>query len=260
VAVSPATAAAPGGQSLDVLVKADEILELLREAPSLTVAEIAKGVGEPRSSVYRLIASLEELGFVEPAPSGNRYQLALGLFRLGRVVASRIGIRAHALGAMEWLFEKTGETVFLLVRHGHSALCVERLDGRRVQSMAIEMGGTLPLHLGAGPMVLLAHAGEAVIEDYLAGEQLAMRTPRSVAVADRVRARLEEIREQGYAVSDEDLVPGIAALGAPIRDAGGEVVAALSIAGARPSILEGHAARTVELVRDAAELATAEVR
>lgn len=246
--------------SLEVVVKADEILGLLLEAPSLSITEIAQGVGEPRSSVYRLIASLEDLGFVEAAPPpGSRYQLSLGLFRLGRVVASRIGIRAVALPVMERLFDQTGETVFLMIRNGHGALCVERLDGRRVQSMAVNVGGTLPLHLGAGPMVLLAHVDRSIAEDYLASGTLTARTPRSVSDTDQVRRRLEEIRTQGYAVSDEDLVPGIAAVGAPIRDAAGTVVASLSIAGARPAVLEESAARTIELVCEAAASAIAAV-
>jgi DNA-binding IclR family transcriptional regulator len=257
VAVS-ASAPSTGGQPLEVVVKADEILGLLSEAPSLSIAEISQGVGEPRSSVYRLIASLEDLGFVEPAPPpGGRFQLALGLFRLGRVVASRIGIRAVALPAMERLFDQTGETVFLMIRHGHAALCVERLDGRRVQSMAVNVGGTLPLHLGAGPMVLLAHSDPSIVEDYLSAGPLATRTPRSVSDEDLVRRRLEEIRMQGFAVSDEDLVPGIAAVGAPIRDAAGNVVASLSIAGARPTVLEESAGRTIELVCEAAATAIA---
>lgn len=243
---------APASQSVEVVVKADEILELLREQGELTVAQIAEGVGEPRSSVYRLIATLEEMGFVEPGARSGGYQLGLRLFTLGKIVGFGLPLIGLARPAMEELSRQTGETAFLMVRDGERALCLERIDGIRVQSMVVGVGGTLPLHLGAGPLVLLAFAADDVVEPYLAGRRLGARTEQSVTDAPAVRRRLAEVRERGWAVSDEDLVPGIAAVGAPVRDESGAVVASLSLSGARASLLADDGAATVAAVREAA--------
>lgn len=241
----------PPRRRLNVLKKADELLELLAENPNLTIAQLAEQSGEPRTSVRRLVATLEQMEFVATQRSPSTYQLGMQLYRLGNVVSSRFEIRHAALGAMKRVFERTGETVFLMVRHRGAAVCIERIDGRRVKAMAVEIGGSLPLHLGAGPLVLLAHAEADLIDDHLAGS-LDGLTQHSVTDPDRIHRHLAEIRDRGYAISDEDLVLGIAALGVPIRDPSGVVVAALSLSGARPSILADNLADNVGLLRDAA--------
>jgi DNA-binding IclR family transcriptional regulator len=239
-----------GGSAVEILVKADEILEFLRQRGEMTVAQIADGVDEPRSSVYRLLATLEEIEFVEANQDG-RFQLGLRLFALSKIVATHLLIVPAARPTMEDLSDRTGETVFLVARYGFEAVCLERLDGARVQSMAPEIGGSLPLHIGAGPQVLLANAEPELIDKYLSGD-LEKRTEHSIVDRNEWRSRLAEIRETGSAISDEDLVPGIAAVGSPIRDASGSVVAALALAGTRASLLGPSRDEMVKIVRDSA--------
>lgn len=232
------------GQSVDLIVKADEILDVLRSRGQATVAEIAEANDEPRSSVYRLLGTLESIGVVEASSDRSTYQIGLRLYHMAQVVRDGMPIIPAALPAMERLAVETGETVFLMAqRDARSALCVHRIDGERVQSMAVAPGGIVPLHLGAGPIVLLAHAPDA--EEYLA------ELPADTA-AD-VRERLARIRETGYGVSDGDLVAGMAAIGAPVTDDGGRVVAALSLSGARAGILGDAEDRIVALVKQTAE-------
>src|SRR5207244_10669190 len=93
------------------------------------------------------------------AQAGSRpgtYRLGWRLLRLGSAVIARLDERQAALPVMERIHERTGETVFLCVRRGDDAVCIERLDGLRVQSLMLRLGGSLPLHLGAGPRTLLA--------------------------------------------------------------------------------------------------------
>jgi DNA-binding IclR family transcriptional regulator len=247
----------PVGQSVEMVVKMDEVLELLRDRGALTVGEIAKGVDEPRSSIYRLMRALEEMGFVEPSPHSSSYQLGLRLFALGNRVASELEIIDAAAPALDSLFQSTGQTVFLMMRDGHEAVCLARREGAQVQSMAVATGGTLPLHLGAGPIVLLAHADPAFVEEYLSSGALSAWTERSVHSPEAIRERLTETRARGYAISDEDLVPGIAAVGAPIRTEAGEVRAALSMSGTRSALLGEATESTVAAIRAAADSVTA---
>ena len=131
---------------------------------------------------------------------------------------------------MKELHRATDQTVMLLVRRGQDAVCLERLDGRYVNLVIVEVGSTMPLHTGAAPRALLAFAPPDVVDAALDGP-LGAYTERTVTDAAGVRRTLAEVREAGYVVSDEDVVPGVASLGAPLRDHGGEVVAAISIAG-----------------------------
>jgi DNA-binding IclR family transcriptional regulator len=235
-----------------VLGKAARLLDLLADHGELTVQALADAADEPRSSVYRLLAGLREIELVEPGGRRGTYRLGLKLLRLSGAVTSRFDERSAALPAMERLHEQTEETVFLSVARGREAVCIERIDGRWVQSMALTLGGGLPLHIGAGPRTLLAFAGKAAWMEYLAGGALEPRTPRSLTDPDDLISDLEATRRRGYAISDEDVVVGMAALGAPIFDYRGELRAAISFSGPKPSVLGEREKANVRAIRVAA--------
>jgi DNA-binding IclR family transcriptional regulator len=231
-----------------VLQKAAGLLDDLAEGGELTAADLAQRADEPRSTVYRLLATLESLEFVEPGTARGTYRLGLKLFRLGSAVSARFDERQAALAVMERIHEQTGETVFLCVRRGSEAVCIERFDGHRVQSLALRLGGSLPLHAGAAPRALLAYEPRAVWDWYAANCALVSLVSDSTIPRERLFAELEEVLMTGVAVSDEDVTPGIAALGAPILDHGGSIRAALSISGLREAILGESAARVRALI------------
>jgi DNA-binding IclR family transcriptional regulator len=222
---------------VQVLVKAAAVLDLLAARGAMSAAGLALELGEPRSSVYRLLGTLQRLELVEAGERRGEYRLGLKLLRLGGAVAGRFDVREAALEVMRELHDATGETVFLCVRRSFEAVCIERLDGREVNVLALQLGGALPLHVGGAPRTLLAFEPPASWEPTLRAMSLDAFTERTpTAIAD-VIGGLEEARRTGYTVSDEDVTPGVAALGAPIFDRRGAVCAALSIAGVRPRIL-----------------------
>jgi DNA-binding IclR family transcriptional regulator len=235
-----------------VLGKAARLLDLLAERGELTVQALADAAAEPRSSVYRLLAGLREIELVEPGTRRGTYRLGLKLLRLSGAVTSRFDERRAALPAMERLHEQTEETVFLSVARGREAVCIERIDGRWVQSMALTLGGALPLHIGAGPRALLAFSGPDAWNEYLAGAELEPFTPRSITDPDELLAELEATRRRGYAVSDEDVVVGMAALGAPIFDYRGQLRAAISFSGPKPGVLGEDAGANAQAILNAA--------
>ncbi len=221
-----------------VLDKVGAILDVLAEHDDLAVAEIAERLDEPRSSIYRLVRSLQDQGLVEPAAARGRFRLGVKLFLLGSRVAARFDGRSQALPLMKELHEETEQTIFYCIRQGGDALCVERVDGRWFQSMALKIGTTLPLHLGGASKALLAFAPREDWVAYVNAPSTAPQVPvASELDAASFLAELEEIRERGYATSDEDIVEGVCALGAPVFDHRGEVCASLSISGLKPSIL-----------------------
>jgi DNA-binding IclR family transcriptional regulator len=225
------------GGSIQVLNKAVALLELLADRGEMGAADLAAATDEPRSSVYRLLASLADLGLVDPGVQRGTYKLGLGLFRLGSAVVGQFDVRRAAVPAMEELHRDTGQTIFLSIRRGNEAVCIERLDGRDVQSMALRLGGSLPLHMGATPIVLLAYQPQAFIDEYLARADLKAGVAGAARGKTALAAELKQIRSEGFAISDEDVTPGIAAIGAPVFGMDGSVQAAVSISSTRPLIL-----------------------
>jgi DNA-binding IclR family transcriptional regulator len=237
-----------------VLAKVGQLLDELEREDERTVAELSAAVGEPRSTIYRLLAGLRELGMVDPGRTRGSFRLGLRFMELGSQVQARLDERAAALPGMRRLHDETGETVFLTVRRGFEAVCIERIEGRRVQVLALSLGGSLPLHLGAAPRVLLAFAPEELQDEYLKSGKLERVTPNSLTKPRELREDLARIRERGLAISDEDVTLGIAALGAPIRDRNGGVVTALSVAGVRPAILGDDVDRISGRLREEADV------
>jgi DNA-binding IclR family transcriptional regulator len=233
------------------------LLEQLAEAREATPRRLAELLDEPRTTTYRLLRSLEALDLVEPGTQPGTFRLGWKLMRLGAAVVERLDERQAALPVMERVHERVGETVFLVVRRGWDAVCIELLEGLRVQSLALRLGGSLPLHVGAGPRALLAWEPREVWDEYVESGSLAGGTDRTPATRAALVRELEVTLAQGYAVSDEDVTPGIASLGAPIFDYTGSVRAALSIGGLKTHVLgEGREAFVELLVQGAREIST----
>src|SRR3954453_7146014 len=197
-----------------VLTKAGALLDCLADV-ELTPAELTVRMGEPRSSVYRLLASLSELELIDPGTRRGTYRLGLKLLRLGAIVMAGFDERRLARPIMERIHEATGETVFLCVRRGFEAVCIDRIDGKRVQSLALRLGGALPLHAGAASRALLAFETETLLERYVEERPLEALTPHTPTAVAELRELLREVRRSGVSISDQDVTLGIAAVGAP---------------------------------------------
>jgi DNA-binding IclR family transcriptional regulator len=240
------------------LAKAVLLLEAVADEREATPRRLAEVLHEPRTTVYRLLTGLQALDMVEVGSRPGTYRLGWRLLRLGSAVIERLDERQAALPVMERIHERTGETVFLCVRRGDDAVCIERLDGLRVQSLALRLGGSLPLHLGAGPRTLLAWEPRDEWEAYVERCPLEAMTEKTPVTRDALFRELERSLADGYAVSDEDVTHGIASLGAPVFDYTGRVRAAVSIGGLRRLLLEDIREEAVELlVNGAREISVA---
>jgi len=238
-----------------VLVKAMAVLELLAQSPEpLSLGEIATKLELNKSTCYRILDTLAAGGFAE-RPSSGLYRLGIGAFRIGAAMNRHMDVRERTLPAMRRLFRVTGETVFLLVRRDNEAVCVERLDGRYATAHTLLIGGSLPLHTGAGPRLLLAAMSDGDRKAYLDGA-FAKAVGGSEEARTRLADQLDDIRSAGYAVSDDDVEVGVRAISAPVRNLDGEVIAALSISGLTAHLPDSELAANVELLTGAAQEAS----
>jgi DNA-binding IclR family transcriptional regulator len=241
-------AASPG---LELIAKVDVVITALEHHGEISAADLAIVIDEPLSSTYRMLQSLTAIGWVDRGPRRGSYRLGLRLMTIGGLIEDNIDIRESAYPYLRSLLDEVGATSYLCVRRDARAVCVERLEGRFVRSLAMQLGGSLPLYAGAAPRALLAFLPES--------EQRAVLQPRHQLPGDPAqpeRADLEKdlalIKKRGYAVSDGDVTPGIAALGAPVFNHRHELAAAISISGLRAQILGAQRRRNVRLIVAAA--------
>jgi DNA-binding IclR family transcriptional regulator len=230
---------------VQVLIKASVIMNLLAQQGELSAQQLADLSGEPRTSIYRLLGSLQQLELVEPGRRRGTYMLGIRLFRLGSAVASRFDVRQAALPGLERLHEATGETVFLCIRRNYEAICIERISGRWVEAMTLRLGGALPLYISAASHALLAAEPQDFWREYLEHENLVPFTAHTTVEIPDLLATLENTRNRGYSVSNEDIVLGMAALGAPVFNHEGSPCAAVSIGGPVATILGDNLNRNI---------------
>lgn len=209
-------------------------VQLLRSftitSPEIGTRELAVRVGMPKSTVHRLLVALEEEGLVEVNPDTGRYRLGLGLVTLAGTVLRTVDIRRVALRHMTRLAARWNETVDLDVLRGAQIMIIEQIPGQHLLSTGGMLAALLPAHCTSTGKVLLAYAGR----DYVLGhlpDELPRYTPHTITSRSALLEELEQVRQQGYARSWGEYEEYVHALGVPIRDRRGEVVAAMSISG-----------------------------
>ena len=215
---------------MSVLGKATQILDLVTSAErQSTLTEIAEQLGQPRSSVHRLLTELMTLGLLTRRTNAT-YAAGPRLVHWGEVAAHSIDLVEVARPRMEWLRDRLGESVHLYVRERESRICVAAVEGHYELRHFTEIGRPLPLRVGAAGKLLLAHADPVTRSHELARIATDPPSPRA-PTARELEAQLEEIGRSGWATSIGEREEGLVAAAVPIKDGLDRVVAALSVSG-----------------------------
>ena len=210
-----------------VIGKAAAVLEiLLEEDRDLTLSEIGRRLEMSRSTVHRLLATLERHRFVDR--TDGAYRLGLQLFRLGSAVRVNVILGRVAQPELEALAKLLNLSSYLSVRDRDRALCVVRVDAGPIMATTYQVGDTLPLQVGAGPRILLAGHADSELARMATGTPRT-RTDGTVAPPDTTVEVVEEVRRAGVAYAADDVEVGLAALGVPVHDPSGDVIAAVSV-------------------------------
>ena len=198
--------------------------------PALPLPELVRRGGYSKTTTYRLLTTLEVAGWLERAADGA-FRLTTKPFRIGSILMHSLDVRHEAPPVMRRLSLALERTTYLTISAGTHAVCLERIDrGSAVRVMDLDVGGSQPLHLGAGPRALLAWAEEALLPNLLR-VGLEVRTPHTITNERDLRRDLAQTRERGFSISDSDVTAGVAAIGAPVFDMHDRPVAAISIGG-----------------------------
>lgn len=208
-----------------------ELLEALADGTrSKSLAELTAGTGLPRATTFRLVRTLEEMGYVHK--SGNSYSLGYKCFILCSAARDTVDLRTEALPHLEWLRDVTGETTQIAVLDEWQVVYLERVLSRQpVGYMKSRAGAILPAYCTGLGKAQLAFRPRELVEAWAPLQTFRRLTPHTITTAAGLMEELDSIRHRGYALDDEEREPGVRCIAAPVRDHDGEVVAAISVAG-----------------------------
>lgn len=210
-----------------VLERAFSILDCFQvEDHSLSLSDLSKRTGLPKSTVHRLAGTLVQWRALERV--GDRFRLGMRLFELGELVPQQRELRDAAIPFMEDLYEATHETVHLGVLDGTDVVYVQKIAGHQGAPAPSRVGGRMPAYCTGVGKAVLAFSAPPLVEHVIEAG-LKQRTPYTITTGQVFRQQLAEIRKRGIAFDREENTLGIACAAAPVFVAPGRVVAGLSV-------------------------------
>ena len=233
--------------TLETLLRGLNILSLYtRETPALTLTEITKAANLNKTTVFRILTTLENSGYLIRDPDTKRYRPGLKVLQLGFASISSLEVRQVARRYLEHLSQQVGETVSLSVLDGPDIIYVDRVRNQGIVGVVLGIGSRLPAHCASMGKAMIAHLPSAELRQYLDQVVLEPCTPKSLVDRQALESELALVRKQGYAM---ELEMGLRAVAAPIWDNSKRVVAAVNITGSTSSIsqerLTGELAESV---------------
>lgn len=238
-------------KALDILLLFDE------SRPVLAGAEIAALLGIGRSTAYRYLRSLASGGFLEAA-GGAGFRLGVRMLELAWLASKGLNMVDLARPTIRALADEIGESVMLSRRSGPFVVCLAVEDSSQPVRTAFSPGDLLPVNAGAPALVLFAWAlPEEIERGIAAGAQ--RFTGTSLTDPAALRERLAVIRAHGFAISRGEFISDMLGIAAPVRDAAGDVIAAVSIAGLTRRIPDERVPQIAEQLRAAAAKITEQV-
>ncbi|MGD2041848.1 MAG: IclR family transcriptional regulator [Anaerolineae bacterium] len=199
----------------------------------LSVADLHEKLGIHKSTLVRLLQSMAAEGFIEQNPETGEYRLGIKTFEIGRLYSRTRMMNMDMLArpSMQRLSSKLGLSANLAIRDGDEIVYVETVEpSGSPMRLAYSAGDRFGVHHTALGKALIAFLPDEELEDLLADMELNPLTPQTIVTIEGLTTELNRIREQGYAVDDEESLPGLRCVSAPIWN-GERVVAALSASG-----------------------------
>jgi DNA-binding IclR family transcriptional regulator len=220
-------------KSSNIISSAVNVLQALRfiadsRAP-VNVTQISEHLDVSHPTAFRIARTLTHEGFLEFDSSARTYQISMDLVGLAWNVLERVEVRDIARPLIQEIVRTFGETITLAIPSDGSIVFVDRVEGSTNVRFFCDIGRRLPLHAGAAAKAILAHLPQRDFNEYVS-QPLPKLTPKTITEVDGLRSQRQQIRERGYSISVDEVDVGVSAVGAPILNQSGDVIAAAAIA------------------------------
>lgn len=239
-----------GVQAVFLALKILEILAFSGKAGR--VSELARELGTSKNRIYRHLQTLVSLGYIVREAETERYRVGIRLVQLGSAVANQYDLLSVSRPVMRKLRDSLGQTVVLSKVDSNQIYAIERIDGASSVTIGIVIGTPLGLHSSAQGKLVLAFGPEGLL-DTVARAPLEARTSRTIVSGERLRAEVEKIRAQGWAVAPGETMTGLNALAVPIFDGSRQLFATLAILDSVDALPREPSRRQIEELKQAAE-------
>ena len=249
-------------RSSDVLVlqRMSRILATFSSThPERTVADLARTLSLPTSTVHRIMSSLVTIGLLD-RPSRGRYRLGIRLHELGQTAVFAIDLRERALPHLETLRSEVGHTIQLSVLNGTDVVYIHRLEEPSVFTRFVRSGQRIPAYASSSGKVLLEFGESDGILDDITRQGYIRRAPRTITSTARLIDELAAVRARGYAESIEETWPNMASVAVPVLNSAGHAAAAISVAGSLESFDDRARTRAARLAIKASSRLSADLR
>ncbi len=225
----------PGSDFVQSLERGLAVIQAFSAAsPRLTLSDVARATGLTRAASRRFLLTLQHLGFVDS--DEREFFLTPRILRLGYTYLSSTPFWSLAQTHIEELVDRVHESSSISVRDRDEIVYVARVPTKRIMTISLAVGTRLPMYPTSMGRVLLAGQSDDEIDAYLARAELRPLTGRTVTDPAALRAMVMDVREQGWALVDQELEDGVRSVAAPLCDASGHVLGAVNVS--------AHATRT----------------
>jgi IclR family transcriptional regulator, pca regulon regulatory protein len=228
-AITPQAATPPvDGQTVRSFARGLEVIAAFgAHAPVMTVAQVARATGLNRATARRLLHTLESLGYARR--EDDLFSLTPRVLELGYAFIGSFGVSSLALPFLEQLSGEVHEAVSVGVLDDTDVVYIARVPGKRVMTISIGLGTRFPAYRTSLGRVLLSELDPDDLADRWERSERADPTPRTVTDLAGLEQAVEQVRQQGYALVDQELEVGVRSIAAPLLDARGRVIAAMNV-------------------------------
>jgi DNA-binding IclR family transcriptional regulator len=236
--------------------RSTDIISLFSSAqPALGITQIAALLNLNKTTVWGLVTTLEQQGFLQQDPATQKYGVGPKLFELGMVYAGSLEINAKASRLVQGLASRTRLNARVGIWDNGSVLITLLALPKAEDSLSHQIGPRVPAYCSGVGKALLAFRTDDEISIYLRDTELVRHTQATIVDSEKLLEDLEKTRERGYAISCEEMIPGLAALGAPIFDRTRRLAGSLSLSSS-PAAVSGKLVEPLaeELLRTAAAI------
>jgi IclR family KDG regulon transcriptional repressor len=220
------------GYDIQSVVRALRVLELLAaEEASLSLRDITERAGLSKPTVFRILSTLKKMDYVEQEPVSGNYLLGLKVFEMGSAFIDKMSLRSFAMPLIQELVDKYNETVHLAILDKSDIVYIDKIDGTQTIRMMSAVGKRGPAHCTSVGKAILAHKSPEEQEEILGARELVKLTKHSITDKEALKKELEQIKQKGYAIDNEEQEIGLKCVGVPIFDYHGKVIGGISVSG-----------------------------
>lgn len=216
-------------QLIQVVVRAFNVIDVISQKQSIGLSELARKTSLKKTTVARLVNTLEHIGIVEQDQTTHRFSLTFRMFELGSRVASRSDVRRQARPLLERYVAREGKSMLLAILNGNQVVYIDKVEAQELFRIRTPVGGRAPAHCTSSGKAILAYLSDDERRRALGTKPLPAYTMHSTTDLPALEEEFAHIRARGYAVDWGERYEELCAVGAPIFDYHNRVVASISL-------------------------------